>query len=211
LTPEYFVKRWSDPQSRPLIKGRLIDETGRCSAQGDVLRCAGFSEQQLRAIKQTTADREAARLLGISLAESMLIRIVNDSTGRPQDVFQAPEKVLGPHHKLWTAFAKHLDRLRKEDWERVAAACAAARSRRIVAAWAAARAAAGAAAWDAAGKAAWEAAREAAGTEAREAAGTAAWAAARELVGWSELKEPFFLRMFFDDPRGWVESIEDED
>src|SRR5690606_15132590 len=154
LTPEYFAQRWSDPQSRPLIKGKLIDETGRCSAQGDVLRCAGLSEQQLRAIKQTTADREAARLLGISLAESMLIRIVNDSTGRPQDVFQAPEKVLGPHHRLWMAFAKHIDQMTSQDWDRVVAAWTAAWDAVWVAAWNAARASAGTAAW----KAAWNAA-----------------------------------------------------
>src|SRR5690606_31134930 len=195
LTPEYFVKRWSDPQSRPLIKGQLIDEIGRCSAQGDVLRCTGFSEQQLRAIKQTTADREVARLLGISLAESVLIRIVNDSTGRPQDVFQAPEKVLGPHYRLWIAFARHIDQMTPQDWERVAAARAAA--------WTAARTAAGTAAW----YAAWYAAGDAAASAARAAARAAAW----ELLGWSKLEEPFFLKMFFDDPREWAKSIEEED
>src|SRR5690606_22812575 len=204
LTPEYFVKRWSDPQSRPLIKGQLIDEIGRCSAQGDVLRCTGFSEQQLRAIKQTTADREVARLLGISLAESMLIRIVNDSTGRPQDVFQAPEKVLGPHYRLWTAFARHIDQMSKEDWDRVIAAWAAAREAAGAAVGAAARAAAWAAAREearvavgaAARAAARDAAREAAWAAAEDSAWTAAWAAAShasdEIIGWSKLEEPFF-------------------
>src|SRR5690606_27424844 len=127
------------------------------------LRCAGFSDQQLREITQENADREVARLLGISLAESVLIRVINDSTdGCPQDVFKAPEKVLGPHHRLWTAFAKHLDRMRKEDWERVAAAALAARDAAWAAAWAAAGAAARSAAWDAAWDAAWEAAWNAA-------------------------------------------------
>src|SRR5690606_11678267 len=117
LTPEYFVTRWSDPQSRPLIKFKLIDETGCCCAQSDVLRCAGYSDQQLRDITQKAADREVARLLGITIAESVLIRVINDSEdGCPQDVFVAPEKVLGPHHRLWTAFARHIDQMTPQDW-----------------------------------------------------------------------------------------------
>src|SRR5690606_16672121 len=175
--------RWSDPKSRPLIKGRLIDETGCCCAQGDVLRCAGHSDQQLRLFAPESADREVARLLGITLAESVLLRLVNDEEDgclQPQDVFQAPEKVLGPHYKLWTAFARHIEQMTPQDWERVAAAALAAEA----AAWTAAEAAAETAAGAAAGAAAWEAAWEAAWTAAEAAAETAAWAAAGT-VAWA--------------------------
>jgi len=219
LTPEYFVQRWSAPMSPRLIKERLIDEVGRCCAQGDVLRCAGFSNQQLREITQETADREVARLLGITVAESILIHIINDSTGRPQDLFKAPERVLGPHHRLWTAFARHIDQMPYQDWERVAVAWTAAWATARDAAGAAVRDAARAAEWgaeaDAALTAAWGAAWTAMGAAEGDAAASeaasAAASAARELVGWSKLAEPFFLKMFFDDPWEWVRSIEDED
>lgn len=199
-------------------------------------------------------NRDTNANAGISLAESALLRLY--SYGQPQDVFQAPEKVLGPHYKLWKAFARRIDQMSKEDWDRVVAAWTAAGTEAGYASWEeariAARDAARAAARDAAREEAREEARDAAraaareeariaaravardvardaswaaavaaemAAAAREAAGAEAGAAARaaashasdEIVGWSQLKEPFFLKMFFSDPLAWVKSIEEKD
>jgi hypothetical protein len=225
ITPDTLVQRWTDPAARPLFKGSLIDDTGCCCAQGDALRCAGWTDEKLRETDQAIADREVATLLGISLAESILLRNVNDKrNGCPQDVFLDRGKILGPHHALWTAFARHIDTLDAAGWKKVTAAWTAAWTAAGTAARDAAWAAAWTAAWDAAGDAAGAAAWTAAGAAARDAAWAAAWAAAGtaawtaagdaagdaagELIGWSKLKEPFFLRFFFDDPAAWVASVE---
>jgi len=95
ITIEKIVRRW-DSAERPLFRGCLIDKNGCCCAQGDVLRLAGKSDEELRTMKQYIADREVARLLNISITHSVLLRHVNDKNdGCPQDVLQNPEKILG--------------------------------------------------------------------------------------------------------------------
>ena len=168
ITISSIVKRWSGLE-RPLFKGKLIDTDGCKCAQGDVLSCAGFSDDELRRMAQSKADVETARILEISMAHSILLRSVNDKAGgAPQIVLSNPEQILGEKAPLLLAFWLYLDGL-----------SAAARA----AAWAAARAAAWDAAWDAAGAAAGDAARDAAWAAAWAAAGAAAWAAAWAAAG----------------------------
>jgi len=158
---------------------------------------------------------------GKSFAESVLLYHFG---------FRASEKVLGPHHRLWTAFARHIDKMSQEDWERVAAAWTAARDASWDESWAAAEATGEGVVWPKSLAAAEDAAADAAEAtvgavvagaaaeavaeamdeavarnDTRNVAKVVAAAASRELLGWSKLEEPFFLRMFFDDPQGWVE------
>ena len=186
ITPEFMVQRWTDPKSRPLFKGSLIDETGCKCAQGDVLACSGWTDEQLRAMTQDSADSEVAKILGISRAHAVLLRQVNDAKdGCPQEVLSNPEKVLGDQADKVLSFWLRLDGLTSEQWD---------------AAGAAARDAAWDAAWGAARDAAWPAAWSAAGDAARAAAG-----AANEIQGAAIMREKglpfFFLPMFgIDDP-----------
>lgn len=137
ITIEQVCKRWSDPFSRPLFKGCLISDDGCCCAQGDVLRLSGYTDNQLRAMEQTNADREVARLLGISTAHAVLLRIVNDCRdGCPQNALMHPEKIVGSEWPTLKKFWYHLDRMTGDDWKKVFAAWTAA--------------------WDAARTAAWE-------------------------------------------------------
>jgi hypothetical protein len=143
ITPEFMVQRWTDPKSRPLFKGSLIDETGCKCAQGDVLSCSGWTDEQLRAMTQDSADSEVAKILGISRAHAVLLRQVNDAKdGCPQEVLSNPEKVLGDQADKVLSFWLRLDGLTSEQWD---AAGAAARDAAWSAAGDAARAAAGAA------------------------------------------------------------------
>ena len=194
VTIESMVSRWSGLE-RPLFKGKLIDTDGCKCAQGDVLSCAGFSDDDLRRMEQSKADVETARVLGISRTHSVLLRSVNDKAGgAPQIVLSNPEQVIGDKAPLLLAFWLHLDSLS-------AAARAAARD--------AARAAPGDAAWAAAWDAAWDAAAQAAAGAAAwdaaedAAAQAAAWAAAgasSEIQGMDILerdgKQPYFLAFF---------------
>ena len=194
ITPEFMVQRWTDPKSRPLFKGSLIDETGCKCAQGDVLACSGWTDEQLRAMTQDSADSEVAKILGISRAHAVLLRQVNDAKdGCPQEVLSNPEKVLGDQADKVLSFWLRLDGLTSEQWDAAGDAAGDA-------AWDAAWDAAGAAAWSAAGAAAWSAAWSAAGDAARAAAG-----AANEIQGAAIMREKglpfFFLPMFgIDDP-----------
>ena len=206
VTCDSLRTRWNDPNSRPLFKGSLIDESGCCCAQGDVLRLCGMSDDNLRQMSQERADREVADKLGISLFHSILLRKVNDSQdGCPANVLLFTNaglgSVLGPSWRSVIAFGEHMSKMTDAQW---AAAWDAARDAARAAAWAAARAAAGAAAGDAA--AAWAAAGAAAG----DAAGAAAWAAAGELVGWTKMTtEPYFLKFFgITDAKAWVTEQE---
>ncbi len=186
VTIQSMVERWSGLE-RPLFKGKLIDNDGCKCAQGDVLSCAGFSDDELRRMGQAKADKETARILGISKTHAVLLRQVNDSAGgAPQLVLSNPEQILGAKATILLAFWLHLDGMRD-----------------AAAAWAAARAAAWAAAWDAA----WAAAELAAGAAARDAAGAAAWDAAwsaawasHEIQGMDKLeadgRQPYFLAFF---------------
>lgn len=211
ITIENIVARWSDPASRPLFKGRLIDispdgDVCRC-AQGDILHLAGWSDSRLAEASQFEADAKVAALLGISHAHSILLRHVNDrADGCPQDVLMAPEKILGPHAHLVLAFWRHMDAMTVEDWRRVAAAGDAIGA----AAWVTAGDAIKNAPRYAARSAAWATARAAAraARAAAHGAGDAAWAAAKatnEIQGHEHLATLVFLPMFgltIDDLRG---------
>lgn len=199
ITIDTMVERWSS-LDRPLFKGLLIDEDGCKCAQGDVLSCGGWTDQQLRSLDQEEADTETAKLLGISRSHAVLLRNVNDRPdGAPQIVLTNPEKILGPQAPLILAFWWRLDGMTAE-----------------------ARAAAGDAAWDAAGDAARDAAEAAAG----DAAGAAAWAAAGAAVGAAagaaagasneiqgadilerDGREPYFLKFFGIDTWEMVKAL----
>lgn len=105
-----IIARWTNPESRPLFKGKLIDEEGCCCAQGDILRNeCGISYKELRNTDQGDADKEVARFLDIPLFQSILLRTVNDSAdGCPQDVLSNIEKFLGPHHQKALLFIEHV-------------------------------------------------------------------------------------------------------
>ena len=173
-----IIARWTDPNARPLFKGSLIDDSGCCCAQGDILRTyCNYSDQMLRDLSQTKADKEVAERLGITTFQSVLLRIVNDrEDGCPQDVLTNPEKFIGDQAPIMLAFARHLDRMTPEQR---AATGDATRDAAWDAAWAAAWDDAWAAVWaatgTAAGTAAWDAARDATGAAARDAAWAAAW------------------------------------
>ena len=172
-----LIARWDANEGKP-YKGKLIDwsafeadnsSIGCMCAQGQVLHLiGGWSPTKLRDTNQEKADKATAKLLNISVAHSILLRSINDKAdGAPSIVLTNPEKVLGDQARTVLAFWLRLDRMKAKDWQKVAAA----------------RAAAWDAAWDAAGAAARDAARDAAGdaawAAARDAARDAAWAAAR--------------------------------
>jgi len=209
-----IIARWDSNEGKP-YKGSLIDfeayeadptNIGCMCAQGQVLHLiGGWTPKKLQSAEQRKADLATAKLLNISVAHAILLRSVNDKAdGAPSIVLTRPEKVLGDQAQTVLAFWSHLDGMKAKDWEKVAAARAAARA----AAWDAARDdawdAARAAAWDADRDAAWDAAWAAARAAARDAARDAAWAAA-EIQGARLLRgreQPFFfLPMFgFADP-----------
>jgi hypothetical protein len=216
---EAILARWDSGEGKP-YKGSLIDwaayeadpeSIGCMCAQGQVLHImAGWSPDKLRNTEQDDADKETAKLLNISIAHAILLRLVNDKAdGAPSIVLTHPEKVLGDQAHVVLAFWRHLDRMTDEQWAAARdAARAAARAAAWAAAWDAAWDAARAAARDAARAAAWDAAWDAARAAARAAAWDAADAAAYacgEIQGARILREQgkpfFFLPMFgFSDP-----------
>ena len=187
-------------------------------AQGQALHFLdGLSVDELRQIEQSNADKRVAKLFGISVAHSVLLRIVNDQqAGAPSCVIRNPEQVLGDQAQAVLAFWRHIDEMTPEAW-------AKARIAALRAAWAAVRAreaareaameAAGAAAGAAAGSAAEAAAEEVAQAAAWEAAG-AAWAAAgasNEIQGAAIMRQKgqpfFFLPLFgFSNPEDVIAS-----
>jgi hypothetical protein len=193
-----LVARWSEPDGIP-FKGSLISDDGCMCAQGQALHfVGGWDADRLRSADQQEADRETAKLLGISISHAALLRRINDGQpGAPSVVLTDPAKVLGYQAHIVLAFWRHLDRMPPEQWKAARAAAMAAAGD---AAWDAAMAAAGDAAW----AAAWAAARAAA----RAAAGAAAWAAAgatNEIQGAAVMRAKgqafYFLPMFgFADP-----------
>lgn len=186
-TVEQLLDYW--PGHIP-FKGSLVSEDGACMcAQGQALHfLGGLTVDELRSIDQLAADRQVARLFNISLAHSVLLRIVNDrQPGAPTSVIRNPEQVLGNQAHVVLAFWRHLDRMTPSAWE-------AAR----MAASMAAKEAAGGAATGAAGEAAWEAAWEAVG-------------ATHEIQGAAIMRaknQPFhFLPLFgFADPEAVITS-----
>ena len=142
-TVEELLDYW--PENIP-FKGKLVSDDGSCMcAQGQALHFLGnLTVNELRNINQLAADRQVAKLFGISVAHSVLLRIVNDQQeGAPSCVIRNPEQVLGDQAQIVLAFWRHIDCMTPAAWE---------------AAWEAAREAAGEAAGEAAREAAWEAA-----------------------------------------------------
>jgi hypothetical protein len=219
---EKLISRWDSGDGKP-YKGSLIDwdaykrdpaNPGCMCAQGQALHgLGGWSFEDLRERDQKEADKETAKLLGISTAHSVLLRNINDNQdGAPSIVLTDPGRVLGGEWSRLLDFWSYMDTMSAGDWTKMNAAGVAAgdaawdaaRDAARVAAWAAAGAEAGVAArnaaWAAAGNTAWAAAGVAAGDAAGDAAWNAAWAAAGgaalEIQGQSTRKEFFFLPMF---------------
>jgi hypothetical protein len=199
-----MAERWVGLE-RPLFKGKLIDYDGCKCAQGDVLFCAGYSDEELRSMSQNNADAETARLLGISRTHAVLLRNVNDRVGgAPQLVLTNPEQIIGDKAETLLAFWFFLDRMgsaaRSAAWSAAeSAARSAAESAAWRAAWSAARSAAGSAAQSAAWSAAGSAAQSAARSAAESAAESAAYASS-EIQGMDVLeskgRQPYFLAFF---------------
>ena len=197
---ETLLAFWKEPRNIP-FKGELIsqespkegEEPTTCMcAQGQALyMIGGYSEEQLRNTEQEMADKEVARLLGISVAHSVLLRQINDSQpGAPSDVLTNPEKYLGKNYQTVLNFWTVMDNLTEDNWKEV------------VRRYNALDDAAGYAAWDAARYAAWYAARVAAGYAAGYAAWYAAWSAARYAAGYAayelmgDIENPVFVPLF---------------
>jgi hypothetical protein len=205
---ETLLAFWEDPRNIP-FKNSLIskeppkdgDEPTTCMcAQGQTLyMIGGYSEEQLLNTEQEKADKEVARLLGISVAHSILLRQINDGQpGAPSDVLTNPEKYLGKNYSAVLEFWWTMDSLTETQWNEVARRYDALDS----AAWSAALSAAGDAAVSAAGytarNAAGYAAVSAASSAASSAAGDAAWYAAGyatyELIG--DIEDLVFVPLF---------------
>ena len=136
ITIETVGAYFASEDRPPLFSGALIDGDGCCCAQGYVLRLSGMSDDELRNLAQINADREVARLLGISIAHSCLLRVVNDrKDGCPQDVLLRPERVLGNRAQQVLKFWWLLDGFTPtKQW--TAARTAAWAAARTAAAWA---------------------------------------------------------------------------
>jgi len=209
-TIEQLIARWDSPYGHP-YKGQLIDwdayeadptDIGCMCVQGQALHLlGGMSPEKIRTMEQSSADRETAKLLGISRTHAVLLRNTNDSIdGAPAIVLTHPEKVLGDQAPTILAFWRHLDRMTPKQW---------------AAAWDAARAAAGAlaaakyAVWVAAGAADMAAAWAAAWDGVRDAAGYATC----EIQGAAIMRKNgtpfFFLPLFgFADPEAVLAADE---
>ena len=199
-----LIDRWNLDEGKP-YKGSLInmdahdagEGIGCMCAQGQVLHLVGgWTPERLQRAAQEDADKETAKLLNISRAHAVLLRIVNDKTdGAPAIVFTDPGAVLGNQWSKLLDFWCHLDAMTSDQW-------AAARAAAGAASWYAARTAAAlvrtaataATSWDAAA-ASWKASEGAAGEGARAAAG-----ASSEIQGAVLLlqngKSLFFLPCF---------------
>jgi hypothetical protein len=186
---ETLLAFWEDPRNIP-FKRRLISEeppgdgkepTTCMCAQGQALyKIGGYSEEDLRSITQYKADREVARLLDISAAHSVLLRLINDGQpGAPSDVLTSPEKYLGKNYQAVMKFWWFVDGLTGGQWKEVASRCRALGAAAAAAAIATA-AAAGATAVDAAA----------------DAAGCAVGCATYELI--EGIDDPVFVPLFAD-------------
>jgi len=196
-----LIDRWNTDEGKP-YKGRLIDmdafgggpSLGCMCAQGQVLHLiGGWTPERLNQEDQAVADLEAAKLLNISRAHAVLLRIINDKAdGAPAVVLTDPGKVLGDQWSKLLDFWHHLDGLTHDQSD-------AARDAAWDAAWYAAR---DAASWDAArDPASWDASWDAA----RDAASWDAAGASNEIEGAAILrkngKSLYFLPFFgFSDP-----------
>ena len=176
-----LIDRWQTDKGKP-YKGTLIDiveyyldpsNPGCMCAQGQLLHYAGWDAHRLSSVAQHEADREVAKLLNISKAHAVLLRIVNDNAdGAPATVLTDPGAVLGGQWSKVLDFWGHLDTMSFAAWGVASQAAQAT-------AWKSAGEASGAAAW----KSAWEAAGPDAWKSAGAAARVAAWVAARAAAG----------------------------
>ena len=210
---ETLLAFWKEPRNIPFKSSLISSEpigdgenpTTCMCAQGQALyMIGGYSEEDLRNTEQDKADKEVARLLGISVSHSVLLRKINDGQdGAPSGVLTNPKKYLGKNYEAVMKFWTFMDSLSEDNWEEVAdrhsaldpAAGVAAR----YAAGVAARYVAGVAAGDAAPDAAGDAAPDAAGDAAEfasgvAAAGDAAWGATYELI--EGIENPVFVPLF---------------
>jgi hypothetical protein len=113
-----IVDFWTTTRTIP-FKRKLIhrNKDGSCSmcAQGQVLHRNGYSEEELLNMSIFKADKETARILGISVAHSIFLRKINDSeAGSPQEVLSNPGKYLGPNWEKVLDFWLYLDTLSDE-------------------------------------------------------------------------------------------------
>lgn len=113
-----LVARWSEPGGIP-FKGLLISDDGCMCAQGQALHyVGGWDADRLRDVGQDDADRETAKLLGISISHAVLLRRINDNQpGAPSVVLTNPEQVLGDQAHIVLAFWRHLDRMTPAQWK----------------------------------------------------------------------------------------------
>ena len=186
------------------FKNKLVNDDGSlmCAQIQALHFLGGLTVDELRNINQRDADLQVAKLFGISLAHSILLRNINDNReGAPSCVIRNPEQVLGYQAQTVLAFWRHLDRMTPAAWEAVREAAEAVSLSRAVA---------GAAAWEVAGAAAWEAAEAAVRATAGAAVG-AAVGATSEIQGASFIRannQPFvFLPLFgFSNPKSVIAS-----
>jgi hypothetical protein len=174
------------------FKKKLVNDDGSlmCAQIQALHFLGGLTVDELRNIDQRDVDLRVAKLFGISLAHSILLRNINDTQdGAPTCVIRNPEQVLGDQAQTVLAFWRHLDRMTPADKEAVReAARAVSLSRK------------------AAGEAARALAGAAAGAAAREASG-----ATSEIQGAAVIRannQPFaFLPLFgFSDPESVIAS-----
>ena len=121
-----MIAFWEDPRNIP-FKGELISVDGCMCAQGQTLyREGGYTIEQLEKMNQPEAERETARILGISLCYAVFLGVINDrEPGSPQDVLTNPEKYLGANYQEVLRFWAHVETLSDEahnrywdlDWE----------------------------------------------------------------------------------------------
>jgi hypothetical protein len=115
-----IVSYWKTSRDIP-FKGQLIDKDDNGNvcmcAQGQALHIVGgYTQEQLFDMSVPKADKETARILGISLAHSVFLRIINDNCeGSPQDVLSNPAKYLGPNWEDVLNFWIYLDTLSNKE------------------------------------------------------------------------------------------------
>jgi hypothetical protein len=111
-----IVSFWETQRDIP-FKGQLITKDGNenvcMCAQGQVLyKLGGYTEEQLFNMSISEADKETARILGISLTHSVFLRKINDKCeGSPQEVLSNPAKYLGLNWENVLNFWIYLDTL----------------------------------------------------------------------------------------------------
>jgi hypothetical protein len=183
-------------------------------AQGQALHFLnGLSPDELRKLGQWEADREVAKIFGISIAHSVLLRMVNDSRdGAPSVVIRNPEKILGDQTQVILAFWHHIDTISLADWEALGLGVVyASRDAAKEAAWKAAGEVAREAAWEAAGELAGQSARIVANAVPNYEVGRAVTGATNEIQGAAVMQannQPFlFLPLFgFATPGDVIEA-----